>query len=144
MCFNFFAAAVVLKRFTLKSYVYDYVDAGEWFKQHTPKTASIGAVEIGILGWSSDRYIYDVIGLTTPKNAKYVNKHDSVSWLAEDRPDYVFVHALPWAWEIPAVESQGYFRVPLKLKQGDYLLQRKDYDPGSASTGGGSSPAAGH
>ncbi len=140
LCFNLFAAAMVLRNFTLKSYVYDYVDAGEWFRHNTPKTASIGAVEIGILGWSSDRYIYDVIGLTTPKNAAYVTKHDSVSWLAEDRPDYVFVHALPWVWETPAVDNQNYFRLPLKLKQGDYILQRKDYHPGPAIPESGGRP----
>ncbi len=140
VCINIFQTGHVLRQFRPKPYYYDYVQAGRWFQENTPKTARVGAVEIGLLGWSSDRYIYDAIGLTTPKNAAYVSKHDSNSWFLEDRPDYVFVHAVPWYWETVAKNSSDYVPVPVHLTAGDIILRRKDYLPGTQGVGGTARP----
>ncbi len=140
ICLNVFQTGRLLRHFKPKPYYYDYVEAGRWFQENTPKTARVGAVEIGLLGWSSDRYIYDAIGLTTPKNAAYVSRHDSNAWFLEDRPDYVFVHAKPWYWENVAKNSSDYVPVSVPLTAGDVILRRKDYQPDLAGTGGVQKP----
>jgi len=126
LCLNVVQTARLLNAYKPKPYYYDYVEAGRWFQSNTPKDATVGAVEIGLLGWSSQRYIYDAIGLTTPRNAAYVSQHDSDMWLVEDRPDYVFVHASPWYWEVVAQNSPEY-TTAVRLSNGDVILRRKDY-----------------
>ena len=129
---NLVQTARLLNAYKPKPYYDDYVEAGRWFQENTPKNATVGAVEIGLLGWSSQRYIYDAIGLTTPRNAKYVSQHNSNMWLLEDRPDYVFVHANPWYWEVGAQKSPEY-TTALRLSNGDVVLRRKDYFPNPAA-----------
>ncbi|MCU1320508.1 MAG: hypothetical protein JWM43_157 [Acidobacteriaceae bacterium] len=104
-----------------------YVDAGRWLQQNTPATARVAAVEIGFLGWYSQRYLIDIVGLTTPKNAVHVAQRDLASWLHEDRPDYILLHDASWPWEQYAKQSADYLREPVELRGGIYLVRRKDY-----------------
>ena len=103
-----------------------YPDAGKWIDQHTPPNAHVAAVEIGILGWYSNRYIVDVIGLVTPKNAVHVAHRDLISWLAEDRPDYIVAHQPCWSWEKAVAESPDYERLPLTFRGDVVILKRKN------------------
>ncbi len=103
-----------------------YPDAGKWIDQHTPPNAHVAAVEIGILGWYSNRYIVDVIGLVTPKNAVHVAHRDLISWLAEDRPDYIVAHQPCWSWEKAVAESRDYERLPLTFRGDVVILKRKN------------------
>ncbi len=104
-----------------------YVEAGKWIAQNTPADARIELPEIGLLGWYSHRKIIDVIGLATPKNALHVAHHDIVSWLDEDKPDYVLVHEPNWNWEKVAGDSPDYVRLPITFTGNLALLERKDY-----------------
>ncbi|CAN5757352.1 hypothetical protein BH10ACI4_BH10ACI4_15320 [soil metagenome] len=104
-----------------------YVDAGQWLRNNTPANARIAAVEIGFLGWYSQRYLIDIVGLTTPKNAEHVAQRDLAAWLREDRPDYILLHDAPWPWEQYAKQSTDYIREPVKLSGGIYLVRRRDY-----------------
>ncbi len=67
--------------------------AGEWVGRHTEPGASVGAMEIGYLGFFSDRRIVDIMGLATPYNADYIAHGDIYSWLGKYQPDYIVVHA---------------------------------------------------
>jgi arabinofuranosyltransferase len=102
-----------------------YVQAGQWFAHNTKPDVRVAAAEIGLLGWSSERPIIDILGLTTPKNAVYVARHDSVSWLSEDKPDYIVVHDTDWPWEESAKQSTDYVRQPILFTGGVYLLKRR-------------------
>ena len=101
----------------------NYVAASEWLAANTPPNAKIAACEIGTIGWYSHRYLYDIIGLTTPKNAGYLARRDEVSWFAEDNPDYVVIHLPPWGWEKPAVANSTYEMVPVQF--GDVGIVRR-------------------
>ncbi len=85
----------------------NYVAAAQWLEVNSPPNAKIAACEIGTIGWYSHRYLYDIIGLTTPKNAVYLAHRDEVSWFAEDNPDYVVIHLPPWGWEKPCRGGSG-------------------------------------
>jgi len=102
-----------------------YVQAGQWLKQNTDPKARVAAVETGFLGWTCGRYLDDVIGLTTPKNAVYIAHHDGSSWLAEDRPDYIVVHDADWPWEEVAKTSKDYAAEPMHFPGGVYILKRQ-------------------
>lgn len=87
---------------------HEYARAGEWLAQSTQANARVAACEIGELGWVSHRYIIDILGLTTPKNAEYISRREPDRWLPEDKPDYIVVHRIPWVWEQVAVHSPDY------------------------------------
>ena len=107
----------------------DYASMATWISHNTPANARIATSETGTIGWyAPDRYILDMVGLTTPENARYTARADFKSWLHE-RPDYVIVHHdKPFPWEAVAVNSPDYEPVPIHY--GDvYLLQRKPSAP---------------
>ncbi|MBV8659040.1 MAG: hypothetical protein JO142_14535 [Burkholderiales bacterium] len=67
----------------------DYVKVGEWLKRNTPANTSVGLVEIGTVGWYSDRYIIDILGLVNKHNAALIGNKDLYGWLAYYQPDYI-------------------------------------------------------
>lgn len=110
----------------------DYRAAGQWLAANTAPNAKIAACEVGTLGWYSHRYLYDIVGLTTPANAVHVAHRDTVSWFTEDHPDYVIIHMPPWGWEKPAVASPAYELVPVQF--GNVTILRRNI-PQSISPG---------
>lgn len=77
-----------------------YVVTGNWLREHTSKDSEVAAVEIGYIGWYSQRPIVDVLGLVNPYNAAYVAHRDRFSWLKHYTPDYIVVHDPLWLWEM--------------------------------------------
>ena len=74
-----------------------YREAGEWLDRNTLPGSSVGLVEIGIVGYYSDRAIVDVCGLIDPAVGPHLAVGD-VSWpIRTYRPDYVMLHDPPWA-----------------------------------------------
>jgi hypothetical protein len=73
-----------------------YRDIGLWLAQNTPADSRIACVEIGTIGWYSNRPIIDVIGLVSPHNARLLGERDFTGWLRYHDPDYVLVRASPW------------------------------------------------
>jgi arabinofuranosyltransferase len=101
-----------------------YRDLALWMNANTPSNARIASVETGTLGWYSDRYFIDLVGLTTPINARYTAHREFSAWLAE-RPDYVVVHPdNPFPWEKAALDSPDFEFAPVHFGQ-VYLLRRK-------------------
>jgi hypothetical protein len=77
-----------------------YRDVGLWLAQNTPADSRIACVEIGTIGWYSDRPIIDPLGLVSPRNARLLGDRDFGGWLRYHDPDYVFVRATPWNKEL--------------------------------------------
>ena len=104
-----------------------YAEMGRWMTQHTPVNSTIASSETGTIGWYCDRRIIDMVGLTTPANARYTAKADFNSWF-KDRPDYVIVHeTTPFPWELIAKQSSEYEYVPVHFDN-VYLMVRKGFD----------------
>jgi arabinofuranosyltransferase len=102
----------------------DYRNIALWIDQNTPQNARIATVETGTIGWYCDRYIIDILGLTTPANASYLARRDYSSWLSE-RPDYIVVHReTPFPWEKVAMADPHYELLPVRFGQVS-LLRRK-------------------
>jgi hypothetical protein len=114
---------------------HDYAKIGAWLALRTTPDATVAACEIGELGWQSHRYIYDILGLTTPRNALHVAQRDAHSWLTEDKPDYIVVHRPAWIWEQTAVSSSEYSEISFHSNS-VYILCRKQAN--ISSTGNGS------
>lgn len=79
-----------------------YKNIGDWIDNNTPKNSVVAAAEIGTIGWYSNRYIIDILGLTNPYNADYIAKKDVHAWLGKYSPDYILVHEPLWPFEASA------------------------------------------
>jgi arabinofuranosyltransferase len=126
------AALVMLQCVTATAYKasqssleYPYKQLGEWLDQNTPTNARVASVETGAIGWYSRRYVDDIIGLTSPTNAMYLLHHDFFSWLDEQKPDYVVMHAKPWFGELAAAKSSDYEYLPVHFGN-IYLMRRRN------------------
>jgi hypothetical protein len=74
-----------------------YQAAGNWLDQHTPSNASVGALEIGIIGYYGNRYLIDFAGLIQPAVAKHLTEkatyEDAAIYAIETyNPDYLILH----------------------------------------------------
>jgi arabinofuranosyltransferase len=103
----------------------DYVAAAEWISSHSAPGAKIAAVETGTIGWNTDRYVDDILGLTNPKNALLLQHRDLFTWLEEDKPDFVIVHHPAAFGENAATASSHYVYEPIHFGS-VYLMRRKD------------------
>ncbi|WP_429335850.1 hypothetical protein [Paraburkholderia sp. 35.1] len=106
-----------------------YKNIGEWIKANTPGNAVVASVEIGTVGWYSDRYIIDILGLTNRYNADYIAHKDLYSWLTKYTPDYILVHQPLWSFEASAdclLASGAYAPVEVFNFEGYRLLKRSD------------------
>lgn len=74
-----------------------YREAGEWLQAHTTSEASVGALEVGVLGYYSQRPIVGFAGLIQPEVACQLGPaatyHDSATWAIQTyHPDYILLH----------------------------------------------------
>jgi hypothetical protein len=68
-----------------------YIALGQWLERETPPAASIGYVEIGIVGYYARRTVIDPLGLVNPGVAAHVARRDFLYAYRTHRPD-VIVH----------------------------------------------------
>jgi hypothetical protein len=71
-----------------------YRQVGQWLEAHTPAQASVGALEVGIIGYYSRRPMIDFAGLIQPEVARHLTDTGtyggSAEWAIQQyRPDYV-------------------------------------------------------
>jgi arabinofuranosyltransferase len=104
-------SSALISRLELGAPDHPYSKIADWFVDNTESSASIAMVEIGIIGFFSDRTIIDILGLVNPHNAKLIGQRDYSGWLEHYDPDYIFVHDPVWVHEVSvdsAVKFGGY------------------------------------
>jgi len=74
-----------------------YRAAGEWLKANTPERGTIGALEVGILGYYGQRPMIDFAGLLQPDVSKRLTNKttylDAAQWAAiHYKPDYLVLN----------------------------------------------------
>jgi hypothetical protein len=106
-----------------------YRAAGEWLLENTPKEASVGALEVGIIGFYAQRPMIDFAGLLQPEIATHMrlseNYQETANWAMEEyRPQYVVLNE---AWSVEM--NHGYlsnnciFRQSIAYPKGHYTLK---------------------
>jgi hypothetical protein len=66
--------------------------AGLWLRDNTPRTAVIGAHDIGAIGYFSQRYLVDTAGLITPEVIPFIRDEDRIlAFLKQNEVDYVAI-----------------------------------------------------
>lgn len=74
-----------------------YQAIGHWLNEHTPPEASVGLLEVGIIGFYADRAVIDFAGLLQPEVAGQFSPaatyDDTGLWAIERyRPDFLVLH----------------------------------------------------
>jgi hypothetical protein len=69
-----------------------YRRGAEWIKAHSGPDASIAYVEIGVIGYYSERPILDLMGLVTPAARPYVLQNNLLGALKANPTDFVLAH----------------------------------------------------
>ncbi len=74
-----------------------YRTLGEWLHTHTPPAASVGTLEVGIIGYYAERHMVDFAGLIQPTVAQQLTPEstfdDTMLWAVQHfQPDYLVLH----------------------------------------------------
>jgi hypothetical protein len=75
-----------------------YQEIGHWLKVHTEPEATVGALEVGIIGYYGERTMVDFAGLLQPEVSQQLARtstyQDTTAWAIQRYvPDYVLLHA---------------------------------------------------
>ncbi len=110
-----------------------YKAVGLWLKDNTPADSKIALIEIGHVGFYSQRYIIDILGLVNHKNAEYIGEKKLSAWLDYYQPDYILSHDPPWPLEdsVKTVALQGDYVAPDNFHQPLFqiLTRRSETSP---------------
>lgn len=79
-----------------------YTEAGNWLRANTPEDATVGVMEVGIMGYYAQRRMVDFLGLIRPASIEAL-RHKDIFWsVYHYQPDYlVLTHVNPlWGYPI--------------------------------------------
>ena len=78
----------------------EYVTVGKWIKSHSSETDRVACVEIGYLGYVTQRRIVDVYGLIHPQALSSIWNLELTWWFdSANPPEFVVRHRSPWPGE---------------------------------------------
>lgn len=88
-----------------------YREVGEWLQANTGDEASVGTLEVGIIGYYSQRKMVDFSGLIQPEIAAQLTDmttfEDAALWALERyQPDYLILHENSF----PRLEQEDFFQ----------------------------------
>ena len=66
-----------------------YRAVGEWLNANTPKQATVGVTEVGIIGYYADRPMIDYLGVLQPDVAQALERGDLYYTIPHYMPDYL-------------------------------------------------------
>ncbi|PKM47897.1 MAG: hypothetical protein CVV03_00595 [Firmicutes bacterium HGW-Firmicutes-8] len=136
---NYFFNLPLQLKSNSSGHVEDYKVIGQYLKDNTPKEATVGATEVGVLAWVSERPIIDCLGLNNKMLADKVRTRDVGFWVVETEPDYLLFNKPSWVWQ-KATPHQEWEAVPwfreaylqvktFNLFRGEYILYKKQKSP---------------
>lgn len=85
------ASLAHMRSSTIPPHNQTYISVGNWLRENTPTDATVAAIEIGIIGYYSDRKIIDTMGLITPGMTDHLSDWMQTARYAVLRylPDYI-------------------------------------------------------
>jgi arabinofuranosyltransferase len=87
-----------------------YGDVAAWLKANTDPTTTVGAAEIGVIGFESERPIIDFLGLLDTRSADDLRAHDLTAWFDRNPPEVFITHQPVWVFEYPTLAEPAFAR----------------------------------
>jgi len=75
-----------------------YTKVGIWLEEHTENNASVAYLEIGQIGYYSNRKIVDTIGVVTPSVVPHFKKGNTIWVYLNFKPDYIIYNPIFNGW----------------------------------------------
>jgi arabinofuranosyltransferase len=94
----------------------EYKKVALWIKENTSKDAKIASFEIGIVGFYSERYIIDFMGLVQKHNALSISQNKFTEWYSRHKPDYILLHYPAWT-PYEEIANSEYFKEFEEVKE---------------------------
>jgi arabinofuranosyltransferase len=99
-----------------------YSQAGAWIRDHSRPTDDVALEEIGILGYTSQRPVSDLMGLVTPRAVPYAAQGDLIGAFLAQPTEFLVFHTFTWRggtrpiltrpWFAGAYEAVARFDLP--------------------------------
>jgi hypothetical protein len=86
-----------------------YSATGKWFFANSEPGSSIAYIEIGQIGYYSDRNIIDILGLVTPGASDRVKKSNFIWAYLNYQPDYIIYNPMFSSW-IGVILNESWFK----------------------------------
>ena len=83
-----------------------YPDVARWITKNTNLSANLATIDIGHLGYWSNRHIIDIVGLAQPDVAPHIAKGDFGYAIRTHQPDMILIGA---SW-LPEIQSRDWFQ----------------------------------
>jgi len=71
-----------------------YRQAGTWLRENTPPQASVGVMEVGVIGYTAERRMIDYLGLLQPEVTDALGRRDIYWSIPHTQPDYLVLTAV--------------------------------------------------
>ncbi|MCL4459181.1 MAG: hypothetical protein M1136_10425 [Chloroflexi bacterium] len=101
-----------------------YREVGLWLRQNTPKEATIGVMEVGIMGYYAERRMIDFLGLLRPGTTAALKRNDIFWTIAHYEPDYLVLTGLNPLWGHSLKNDEWFEATYLPIQQ----FVKKGYD----------------
>jgi hypothetical protein len=88
-----------------------YRRAGEWLAANTPPEATVGVLEVGVMGYYADRRMVDFLGLLQPAVARALARGDIFWAVPAYAPDYLALTAVNPLYAYPILDDRWFQRV---------------------------------
>ncbi len=87
-----------------------YRRVGEWLADNTPPEATVGVLEVGVIGYYSDRRMVDFLGLLQPAVAQALARGDIFWAVPAYAPDYLALTGVNPLYTYPILEDEWFQR----------------------------------
>ncbi|HEY0783878.1 MAG TPA: hypothetical protein VGE98_15585, partial [Thermoanaerobaculia bacterium] len=86
-----------------------YRQAGEWIREHSAPTDDVAFDEVGILAYTSERPVQDLVGLVSPRSLPYVAVGDFLGAFLAKPPTFVVFHTFSARGGTKPIVSRPWF-----------------------------------
>ena len=87
-----------------------YIEIGRWLARETPPGASVGYVEVGFIGYYSQRPMIEPFGLVTPGNGAGIAQRDLLFAYRTRRPDFLLYQPAQFPKQIGPLVDEAWFK----------------------------------
>jgi hypothetical protein len=87
-----------------------YMNIGDWLARETPPNASVGYLEIGVIGYRSHRRIVDPLGLVNAGVAPAIARRDFLFAYRTLRPDFILYSPTHFPKDLGILVDQEWFK----------------------------------
>ena len=103
-----------------------YKEAGIWLSENSPPGSTVSFIEVGVIGYFSDRPVLDILGLTYPEAIKYIKEKALHKFIEEIKPNYYVRNTNFDTWDMTKEIHKSKFFKEHYVKVASFPLSRKN------------------